>query len=108
MVSESSMDHIDVCNTLRIVRRSHMRQRTNLLLRFSRWSVPFAIVFMVIDQGTAILGDELRLNQIQVIGTHNSYHIAPTPATLQLIEAANRKVAPTLDYTHRPLEEQFS
>ena len=23
--------------------------------------------------------DEVRLNQIQVIGTHNSYHVAPSP-----------------------------
>jgi hypothetical protein len=51
---------------------------------------------------------ELRLNQIQVIGTHNSYHIAPAPNVLDLIAVAGRKRADGLDYTHRPLTEQFS
>ena len=26
------------------------------------------------------LDDQLRLNQMQVLGTHNSYHVAPDPA----------------------------
>lgn len=52
-------------------------------------------------------GDELRLNQIQVIGTHNSYHIEPMPAMMQLIGATNRDLPQTLQYTHRPLPEQF-
>jgi hypothetical protein len=56
---------------------------------------------------TSIAADKLRLNQIQVIGTHNSYHIAPTTAMMQLIASADRESAPKLDYSHRPLEEQF-
>ena len=28
------------------------------------------------------LDDTLRLNQIQVLGTHNSYHVAPAPGPL--------------------------
>jgi hypothetical protein len=52
-------------------------------------------------------GDEPRLNQIQVIGTHNSYHIAPTPDVLGLIAAGGKGRAEGLDYTHRPLAEQF-
>lgn len=52
--------------------------------------------------------DELRLNQIQVIGTHNSYHQAPSGAMRALIAAANAEAARSLDYTHRPLAEQFS
>jgi hypothetical protein len=51
---------------------------------------------------------EPRLNQIQVIGTHNAYHIAPAPAVLGLISAASRRQAEALDYTHRPFPEQFS
>src|SRR5947209_5695715 len=51
---------------------------------------------------------ELRLNQIQVIGTHNSYHLAPAPAVLELIATAGRSRAEGLDYTHRPLREQFA
>lgn len=52
--------------------------------------------------------EELRLNQIQVIGTHNSYHIAPHPSILQLISKSSEEQASALAYTHRPLAEQFS
>ena len=55
----------------------------------------------------AATAGEPRLNQIQVIGTHNSYHIAPTPAIQQLIASAGKSRAEGLDYTHRPLGEQF-
>jgi hypothetical protein len=74
----------------------------------SRWIDLTLAVFWVIGHTLFIFGDELRLNQIQVIGTHNSYHIAPTPAALQLIESASRGAGLKLDYTHPPLEEQFS
>lgn len=58
----------------------------------------------------------LRLNEVQVLGTHNSYHVAPEPRLLQkLIDLAAQipGVAedlgdPTsLDYTHLPLDEQL-
>ena len=49
----------------------------------------------------------LRLNQIQVIGTHNSYHIAPAPSVTSLIASAGQARAQSLDYTHRPLPEQL-
>ena len=40
--------------------------------------------------------DLLRLNHIQVKGTHNSYHVAPDPFVLA-----------DWDYTHLPLDRQF-
>jgi hypothetical protein len=48
--------------------------------------------------------DCVRLNQIQMLGTHNSYHIAPQPAMLAALGARAREV----DYTHKPLVEQLS
>jgi hypothetical protein len=51
--------------------------------------------------------DDLRLNQIQVIGSHNSYHVAPAPAVMELIATTGKQRAESLDYTHRPLAEQF-
>lgn len=51
---------------------------------------------------------EVRLNQIQVIGSHNSYHVAPDPAVLEFIAATQPKSARSLAYTHRPLAEQFA
>jgi hypothetical protein len=50
---------------------------------------------------------DLRLNQIQVIGTHNSYHLAPEPALMKLIGLAGRGLAESIDYTHRPIVEQL-
>jgi hypothetical protein len=42
---------------------------------------------------------ELRLNQIQIIGTHNSYHLRPSSEIL--------KTHASLDYGHAPLKEQL-
>ena len=54
-------------------------------------------------------GEEpIRLNQIQVIGTHNSYHLAPSPSVLRLVGPRGPEMGKGLDYGHRPLAEQFS
>jgi hypothetical protein len=60
------------------------------------------------EAGGIARADEPRLNQIQVIGTHNSYHVVPAPAVLELIAAAGRGRAEGLDYSHRPLAQQLS
>ncbi|QEH33832.1 hypothetical protein OJF2_23620 [Aquisphaera giovannonii] len=52
--------------------------------------------------------DDLRWNQIQVIGSHNSYHIAPSPPVRALIATAGERQAQGLDYSHPPLDRQFS
>ena len=52
--------------------------------------------------------DDVRLNQIQVIGTHNSYHVAPSRSILNLISGSSPKNARALDYTHAPFDEQLS
>src|SRR3972149_10587493 len=49
----------------------------------------------------------MRLNHVQVLGTHNSYHIQPRPALLQAIASFDRQAAASMEYTHRPLDEQF-
>jgi len=51
---------------------------------------------------------EVRLNRVQVVGTHNSYHVAPDREVMGLIAASGRRQAEALDYTHRPLAGQFS
>lgn len=65
----------------------------------------FAVVFLMT---TPAFADDLRLNQMQVIGTHNSYHIAPAPEVMKLIAATGKERAAGLDYTHRPLADQFT
>ena len=51
---------------------------------------------------------ELKLNQIQVIGTHNSYHLAPESALLQMIGVASERAAQAIDYSHAPLAKQLT
>jgi len=48
------------------------------------------------------------LNQIQVIGTHNSYHTGIAPSEQKLIESQNPKAMRALDYEHPALPDQLS
>jgi len=49
----------------------------------------------------------LRLNDLLVVGTHNSYKQAVPEAVLALIRAARPEDADAMDYRHRPLSEQL-
>ena len=49
----------------------------------------------------------LRLDQIQVIGTHNSYHAGLTPAVAALLRQKNPKAFDELDYGHPSLTRQL-
>lgn len=53
-------------------------------------------------------GPDVKMNQVQYLGTHNSYHIAPRPDVFEALLAFIPDVAPTLQYTHVPLTEQFT
>ncbi|WP_446743413.1 phosphatidylinositol-specific phospholipase C1-like protein [Silvibacterium acidisoli] len=50
----------------------------------------------------------MHINQIQVIGTHNSYHTGIAPSEHKLIEQQNPKAMRALDYAHAPLGDQLS
>lgn len=51
--------------------------------------------------------DELRMNQIQVIGSHNSFKAAADPEWFKLMVAAVPK-ANEMDYAHPPLTDQLN
>lgn len=51
--------------------------------------------------------DILHLNQMQVLGTHNSYHVQAEPTLFALLAAFSQPLADSLEYTHVPLQEQF-
>lgn len=54
------------------------------------------------------LSDEKpRMNQIQVIGTHNSYHIAPDPSMMEALLSLDKRVR-EWQYTHDPLDVQLT
>ena len=59
---------------------------------------------------TAIAADKqepLRINDIAVIGTHNSYKLPMPAETMAKVRAAAPQMADALDYGHRPLVEQL-
>jgi hypothetical protein len=83
----------------------------------------FALVFFCTTLGSAVCQEQssgasvsnelkpedrmLRLNEIQVIGTHNSYHLAPAPEIMKIIAFTGKAVADSIDYSHAPLDQQF-
>jgi hypothetical protein len=52
-------------------------------------------------------GPPVRLNEIQVLASHNSYHIEPEPTLLDALKGFLGQAAEGFEYTHRPLAEQF-
>ena len=52
--------------------------------------------------------DGVKLNQIQLIGTHNSYHAGLAPSEAKLMMEKNPKLYKALEYRHRPLDQQLS
>ncbi len=57
--------------------------------------------------GPVSAGDELKMNQIQVIGTHNSYHAGLAPSEAKLLLQSNPKIYEALEYRHQPLDRQL-
>lgn len=52
--------------------------------------------------------DNLRINQIQVIGSHNSYKQAIDPALFKLLSKADSASMSKIDYSHVTLTEQLN
>jgi Phosphoinositide phospholipase C, Ca2+-dependent len=51
--------------------------------------------------------DLVRLNEIQLIGTHNSYHAGLSPGEAKLLLEKNPTLFQALEYRHAPLEQQL-
>ena len=52
--------------------------------------------------------DALKMNQIQVEGSHNSYKMAIAPLEMANVRARNPKAADTRDYSHEKLTDQLN
>jgi hypothetical protein len=63
----------------------------------------------VSTETTAPLSDGrgLKLNEVQLIGTHNSYHIRPDAVAKRVIASTAAREADAIEYSHRPLLEQL-
>lgn len=48
-----------------------------------------------------------RINHIQVIGSHNSFHLLPEPALFDGIVAVSEELGRDIEYSHRTLTEQL-
>jgi len=62
----------------------------------------------VAEQNQTAQDQSVRINQIQVIGTHNSYHAGFAPSERAYLEKVNSKALRGLDYRHAPLADQLS
>jgi hypothetical protein len=49
----------------------------------------------------------VRINQIQIVGTHNSYHAGLPPSAAALLKEKDPKVFAALDYSHPSLTKQL-
>ena len=58
--------------------------------------------------GCTTPANRVRINQAQVIGTHNSYHLRGHESLRKLMATYAPDLARELDYSHRLLAEQFS
>jgi Phosphoinositide phospholipase C, Ca2+-dependent len=52
-------------------------------------------------------GPTVRLNEVQVLASHNSYHLEPEPTLFAALRSFLGAAADGFQYTHRPLAEQL-
>jgi hypothetical protein len=70
--------------------------------------LPAFLFLMASAVGYTQAGDaDIKLNQIQVIGTHNSYHAGIAPGEAKLWQDRRPEAFKGLDYQHQPLALQF-
>ncbi|MFT4658469.1 MAG: hypothetical protein ACI8V4_002660, partial [Ilumatobacter sp.] len=56
---------------------------------------------------TTPLVEPVRMNHIQVIGSHNSFHLVPQPTLFEGIVAVSSELGRDIEYSHRTLTEQL-
>lgn len=77
-----------------------------MLLRHSvSWSL-FALATVAL-MSPAAADDALRINQIQIIGTHNSYHMGFAPSATRLMQLEAPQALAAIDYSHPALTRQL-
>jgi len=68
----------------------------------------FATASLTVESGLAAPADPgLKLNQIQIVGTAESYKLAPSPEMLSLIRMGGKKDAQALDFGQPPIAAQL-
>jgi hypothetical protein len=78
------------------------------------WLLSYAAVIasgqiLIAQQTLQATQDKIvHLNQIQVIGSHNSYHSGFAPSERKYLEMKSPKTLRSLDYSHAPLDAQLT
>jgi hypothetical protein len=84
----------------------------NRFMLSSRWiplrAAIFCIASLSLANGQTSIASSVRMNQIQVIGSHNSYHAGIAPSEVELMQRNNPARYHVLEYKHRPLDQQLS
>jgi hypothetical protein len=76
----------------------------NILRRILVLGLPVSVALLTSAQSTDAT---LKMNQIQIIGTHNSYHAGISPNEAKVWQAKYADAYKGLDYKHPPLPQQF-
>jgi hypothetical protein len=79
-----------------------------MLIRWIAFALGALVSALPCVASAAGSADSVKLNQIQVIGTHNSYHAGLAPSEAKLFEQKNPMLYQALEYRHRPLDAQFT
>jgi len=68
------------------------------------------IVFFLALSGAPVAASaqSLKLNEIQIVGTHNSYHSGISPNEMAYLRKVNPQAAEALDYRHPSLSTQLN
>jgi len=74
----------------------------------SNRSLLFCVIALYGARSLAADFDSVKMNQIQVIGTHNSYHAGLAPSEAKLMLEKNPQLYHALEYRHRPLDQQLA
>jgi len=90
----------------------HLRQLANLEQALaqapqSRFQLVRAALRRVVERQRKRLHECLPFNQIQVIGSHNSYHLRPREPFFTALAAAIPEAGLAWDYRHLPLDQQL-
>ena len=72
--------------------------------RFSLFSNSLLLVFL----SSGVLMAQQKLNETQVIGTHNSYKTAIDKPVMDTLKTLNPGWAERFDYSHEPIDKQLS
>ena len=73
-----------------------------------RLRLPCVLILFALPAFSQTAADEARLNQIQVLGSHNSYKQAIDPPLLEMLRTKSQETADSLDYAHETLTQQLN